>query len=185
MFNLLGAEEINPTSIILMVVLVVLLVAYIFFGMRSRKKNQEKAMQMLNELKTGDKIVTNAGIYGEVVSIRETNMGKVVTIKTGDDETKKISYMTINASVILGIDEKKDLILDKDGNVIDDEEKTEELKKEILKESSSKKDSSNEETSNDESKKEIEKKEEASSSEIQEEENDIIKKVKSKSSKKK
>ena len=183
MFNLLGAEEINPTSIILMVVLVVLLVAYIFFGMRSRKKNQEKAMQMLNELKTGDKIVTNAGIYGEVVSIRETNMGKVVTIKTGDDETKKISYMTINASVILGIDEKKDLILDKDGNVIDDEEKTEELKKEILKESSKEK-TSKEETSNDESKKEIEKKEEESSSEIQEE-NDIIKKVKSKSSKKK
>lgn len=165
MFNLLGAESNNTGSIILMVALVVLLVGYIFFGMRARKKNQEKAVQMLNELKTGDKVVTNAGIYGEIVSIKETNMGKVVTIKTGDDETKKISYLTINASVILGIDEKKDLILDKDGNVIDDEDGKEELKKEVLKESAEKEEDKN--------------KEETST-----EENQIINKVKSKSSKK-
>ncbi len=170
MLNLLGVENNSISSIILMVVLVVLLVAYIIFGMRSRKKNQEKAMKMLNDLKAGDKVVTNAGIYGEIVSIKETNMGKVVTIKTGDDETKKISYMTINASVILGIDEKKDLILDKDGNVIDDEESKEELKKEILKEEAKTESKNNEEKSETVSE--------------PEEENEIINKIKKKSSKK-
>ena len=97
-------------------------------------------------------------------------MGKVVTIKTGDDETKKISYMTINASVILGIDEKKDLILDKDGNVIDDEESKEELKKEILKEEAKTESKNNEEKSETVSE--------------PEEENEIINKIKKKSSKK-
>lgn len=172
MFNLLGAETNNIGNIILMVVLVVLLVGYIFFAMRSRKKNQEKAMQMLNGLKTGDKIVTNAGVYGEIISIKETNMGKVVTIKTGDEETKKISYLTINASVILGIDEKKDLILDKDGNVIDDEdtEKKEELKKEVLKETASTKNDSKEDN-----------KEEEKVDEEVKEDNEIINKIKNKS----
>lgn len=175
MINLLGIETNQIGSYILMGVLLVLLVAYIIFGMRSRKKNQEKAMEMLNQLKTGDKVVTNAGIYGEIVSIKETNMGKVVTIKTGDEETKKISYMTINASVILGIDEKKDLILDKDGNVIDDEEGKQELKKEILKESSSSKDNVSEEKT-EEVKVSDEK------TEVSEEENEIINKIKKKSS---
>lgn len=172
MLNLLGVESNQIGSIILMVVLVVLLIGYIFFGMRSRKKNQEKAMQMLNELKAGDKIVTNAGVYGEIVSIKETNMGKVVTIKTGDEETKKTSYLTINASVILGIDEKKDLILDKDGNVIDDDDTTkkEELKKEVLKESAK----PSEEKAESETKKE-EPKEETDA-----EENEIINKIKTK-----
>ncbi len=174
MFNLLGAETNQIGNIILMVVLVLLLVGYIIFGMRSRKKNQEKAMQMLNDLKTGDKIVTNAGVYGEIVSIKETNMGKVVTIKTGDEETKKISYLTINASVILGIDEKKDLILDKDGNVIDDEDTSakEELKKEVLKESASISNNKKEEEKTSE-KADEEKKED-------EEENEIINKIKNK-----
>lgn len=172
MLNLLGVESNQIGGIILMVVLVVLLIGYIFFGMRSRKKNQEKAMQMLNELKAGDKIVTNAGVYGEIVSIKETNMGKVVTIKTGDEETKKTSYLTINASVILGIDEKKDLILDKDGNVIDDDDTTkkEELKKEVLKESAKPV----------EEKAESETKKEETKEETDAEENEIINKIKTK-----
>ena len=164
MINLLGIESNQIGSYILIGVLVLLLVGYAFFGMRVKKKNQEKAIQMLNELKAGDKVVTNAGIYGEIVSIRETNMGKVVTIKTGDDETKKISYMTINA----------DLILDKDGNVIDDDEGKEELKKEILK------DTSKSEETKSETKSESKSLEEKADEKP--EDNEIINKIKKKSS---
>lgn len=122
----------NVGSIIGLVFLLLILVAYVVFGVINRKKSQEQAMKMLNELKTGDKIVTNAGIYGEIVFIKETNMGKVVTIKTGDDDGKKASFITINASVILGQDTKRDLILDEKGNVVEPQnEKT--LKEEVLK----------------------------------------------------
>ena len=130
MFNLLGAEGNNIGSIIGLVLLGVVLIGYIVFGFTNRKKQQEQAMKMMSELKQGDKVVTNAGIYGEIVSMKETNMGRVVVIKTGED--KNVSYLTINASVILGIDKKEDLILDADGNPIDTT--SEKVKNDVLEE---------------------------------------------------
>ena len=131
---LLGAEGgSNVGTIIGLVVLLVLLVLYVAFGVVNRKKSQEQTMKMLNELKAGDKIVTYSGIYGEIVSMRETNMGRVLTIVTGDKATGKVSYMEINSSVIMGVDTKEDLILDENGNVIEPEDK-EKLKEEVLKE---------------------------------------------------
>ena len=132
MNNLFLAEgaTTNVTSFILVGVLLLLMIAYLVFGSISRKKNQEQVMKMMSELKVGDKVVTNAGIYGEIVSQRETDMGRVVVLKTGnDDDEKKASYITVNASVILGKDIKKDLLLDENGNVIEPEE----LKEEVLK----------------------------------------------------
>ena len=131
---LLGAEGgSNVGTIIGLVVLLVLLVLYVVFGVVNRKKSQEQTMKMLNELKAGDKIVTYSGIYGEIVSMRETNMGRVLTIVTGDKASGKVSYMEINSSVIMGVDTKEDLILDEEGNVIEPEDK-EKLKEEVLKE---------------------------------------------------
>lgn len=132
MLFMLGAEA-NGNGIgmtILLGILVVLMIVYLIFGTINRKKQQEQAMKMMNELKAGDKVVTNAGVYGTIVSMRETNMGRVVVLKTGsDDNEKNASYITINASVILGIDKKEDLILDEKGNVIDPSEK---LKEEVM-----------------------------------------------------
>ncbi len=125
MFYMLGAEA-NGNGIgmtILLGVLVLLMIVYLIFGTINRKKQQEQALKMMSELKAGDKVVTNAGIYGTIVSMRETNMGRVVVLKTGaDDDEKNASYVTVNASVILGIDKKEDLILDENGNVIDPSE---------------------------------------------------------------
>ena len=125
MFYMLGAEA-NGNGIgmtILLGVLVLLMIVYLIFGTINRKKQQEQALKMMSELKAGDKVVTNAGIYGTIVSMRETNMGRVVVLKTGaDDDEKTASYVTVNASVILGIDKKEDLILDENGNVIDPSE---------------------------------------------------------------
>ena len=122
---MLGAEA-NGNGIgmtILLGVLVLLMIVYLIFGTINRKKQQEQALKMMSELKAGDKVVTNAGVYGTIVSMRETNMGRVVVLKTGaDDDEKNASYVTVNASVILGIDKKEDLILDENGNVIDPSE---------------------------------------------------------------
>jgi len=129
MNNLFLAANTNISSLILVGVLIVLMVVYLVFGTINRRKQQEQAMKMLNELKVGDKVVTNAGIYGEIVSQRETDMGRIVVLKTGNDEDgSKASYITINASVILGLDHKKDLLLDENGNVIE----TEELKEAVM-----------------------------------------------------
>ena len=153
MINLLAAETGgNLGWTIALIVLIVLMIVYLIFGTINRKKQQEEAMKMLNNLKTGDKIVTNAGIYGEIVSQKETSMGKIVVIKTGEDGGK-VSYLTINASVILGIDEKQDLILDENGNVVEPDVAKEQVLKKTgeSKEDSNKSNSKNDSSKNQES----------------------------------
>lgn len=94
-----------------------LVVVYIIYMLVARKKSDTNTANMLDSLKKGDKIVTNSGIYGEIVSISETTLGKTVLLKTG--EGKNVSYMSVNAVVILGKDEKQPVVLDKDGNVVE------------------------------------------------------------------
>jgi len=98
------------------ILLVVLLIALFGFNMFSKKKYKKQEDQMRSELKVGDKIVTNAGMYGEIISLTETNFGKVALIKTGEGD--KVSYMSLNASVILGPDVKQPVILDANGNPV-------------------------------------------------------------------
>lgn len=131
MFNLMGAVEVG--SIVGVVVLIGMLVVYYVLSSRGRKRQQEEAMKMMNELKKGDKIYTGFGVYGEIVSMKETNMGRIAVIKTGDDDGKKVGYMSVDVRAIAGIDMKKDLVLDANGEYIDPEN-SEELKEEILKE---------------------------------------------------
>lgn len=84
---------------------------------------QKKEMNARNELnssiKKGTKIITTAGVYGTVQSIENTSDGKVVTIKTGD--AKHPSTMTIHINAIGGIDNKKTVVIDEDGNEVAEE----------------------------------------------------------------
>lgn len=114
----------NGASTWIMLVIIGLILVLLVVRMFADRKRQGKAEEMLNELKVGDKVVTNAGIYGEIVSIRQTNFGKVALIKSG--EGKNVSYLEVNLSVILGIDEKQDVVLDSEGKIV--EPKTEETK---------------------------------------------------------
>ena len=111
-----------------LLLLLVLFIGLMIFNVFSNKKRQAEYEKKLEELKVGDKVVTNAGIYGEIVSIRHTNFGKVALLKSGEDD--RVSYISVNLSVILGIDEKHDVIVDSEGNIIDPEAEKEESKAE-------------------------------------------------------
>lgn len=135
MKSLLLAQKFSFATSWPILLLLVLLVAMLVVSMVTRKKQGDKQAEMLNELKAGDKVVTNAGIYGEIVSITETNFGKIALIKSG--EGKNVSYINVNMSVILGKDTKEEIVLDQDGNVIEPEkkeEKTEKAEKQEVKE---------------------------------------------------
>ncbi len=112
--------------IILAVLLVVLVVMYVFSYIRRKKYNQE-AVAMIEALKPGDKVKTYSGMYGTIVSIRETTDGKIVTLETGDE--KHISYVTVDTSVIYCLDKKQDVVRDANGEIIepddDDEDENE------------------------------------------------------------
>lgn len=104
----------------LIIVLVILLIAMYAFSFKRRKDYTNQMNEMLNSLRPGDKIKTVGGFYGTIVSIKETTDGKVVLLEMG--EGTKLSYMTIDANAIYGVDHKEDIVYDKDGNVIEPNE---------------------------------------------------------------
>ncbi len=69
-------------SIVLMVVLFI--GVFYFFGIRPQKKQEKEAADMRNSLMVGDEITTIGGIIGKIVSIKEETM----VIETTRDHTR-------------------------------------------------------------------------------------------------
>ena len=66
---------------------------------------QKNVDDMFNNLEVGDKVKTYAGIYGEIVSIRDAKDGsRVVIIKSGDEE--HFSYLELDIGSVYALDEK-------------------------------------------------------------------------------
>ena len=120
----------------LLIIFVVLIVVMIVPTYLRNKKLNGKRIEMMGQLKPGDTIITTAGVFGKILSVRETTIGRVFVIETGDATHK--SYQEIHADAIMDIDNKRDIILDAQGNDItfaeEDKvvEKKEEVKEEIV-----------------------------------------------------
>lgn len=121
--NFLAAEAAansNATQWILPAVLLVLVIGIFLLNYFRSKKNQESMKNMVDGLKVGDNVKTYSGIYGKIIEIVETTDGKVAVLETGSEKNKGIFSIDINA--IYGIDEKKPVVYDANGNVVSDEE---------------------------------------------------------------
>ena len=86
----------------ILIILVVFLIFMLVFSASKRKKDAQMAEDFANNLKVGDKIKTYSGIYGKIVSIKDTPSGKVATIETG--EGKNVSYMSVDVFAIYNIE---------------------------------------------------------------------------------
>ena len=96
-------------EIILVVVLVVLLVALFAMSYMKKKKFNAEMGQMRNDLKTGDKVMTDSGIVGEVVESFEEDEYKYFVLKSG--KGSNTGYFTVHANAIyyvFGKEEKKE-----------------------------------------------------------------------------
>ena len=58
-------------------------VVFYFFMIRPQQKKAKEAKKFIDELKTGDKVVTIGGAHGSVVSIREKTILVEVDSSTG------------------------------------------------------------------------------------------------------
>ena len=87
----------DVSSIIMLVILLFLAVLMVL-GYVKRKKFNEKLMQMREELKVGDKVMTDTGVVGEVVSKRNEGEFTFVTLKTGSND--QFGYMEVHAGSI-------------------------------------------------------------------------------------
>ena len=83
---------------ILVVVLIVLLVAlFVISSMKKRKFNAELG-QMREELKPGDKVMTDSGVVGEVVDSYAEEEYKYFVLKSG--KGANTGYFTVHANAI-------------------------------------------------------------------------------------
>lgn len=133
--NFLAAEAAangNATQWILPAILLVLVIGIFLLNYFRSKKNQESMKNMVDSLKVGDNVKTYSGIYGKIIEIVETTDGKVAVLETGSEKNKGIFSIDINA--IYGIDEKKPVVYDANGNVVSEEEPKEGEKAEEIKE---------------------------------------------------
>ncbi len=85
-------------EIILVVVLLVLLVAlFVISGMKKKKFNAEMG-QMREDLKAGDKVMTDSGIVGEVVESYVEDEYKYFVLKSGKGQNT--GFFTVHANAI-------------------------------------------------------------------------------------
>jgi preprotein translocase subunit YajC len=70
------------TSYIPMIVILVLLFGmFYFFMIRPMRTREKKQQQMIQQLNSGDRVITAGGIYGDIVSISDDSI--VIKIESG------------------------------------------------------------------------------------------------------
>ena len=70
-----------PSMIIMIVLVVIMYVVMIL----PQKKREKQVAKMRNNLEVGDMVVTEAGIVGKIISVKDVD---TVVIETGSDKTR-------------------------------------------------------------------------------------------------
>ena len=68
--------------------LILIFVLFYFLIIVPQRKRQRAVDEMLNNLKSGDKVVTNGGIYGTIVSIRDDK--RTVQLKISENPVIRV-----------------------------------------------------------------------------------------------
>jgi len=71
-------------DIVTILMIVIMIGAFYFFGIRPQKKQEKEKNNMMNALAVGDEITTIGGIIGKIVSIKE----ETCVIETSHERTK-------------------------------------------------------------------------------------------------
>ena len=79
-----GATGGGLGSFLPMILIVVAMVAMLWFTSRSNKKQEKQAQDMRDSLQVGDEITTIGGIIGKIVSIKE----ETLVLETSHDRTR-------------------------------------------------------------------------------------------------
>jgi len=71
---LLAQASAQPSGIALFLPLILIMVIFYFLMIMPAQRRQKKVAEMLRNLKTGDKVITNGGIYGTIVGLEDDSV---------------------------------------------------------------------------------------------------------------
>lgn len=103
-FALSSAANGGGSIWITLIMIVGMIAVMYFFVMRPQKKQEKETQNMRDSLQVGDEITTIGGIIGKIISIKE----ETVMIETGHDRTK----IRILKSAVSRVDVKAEDSLD-------------------------------------------------------------------------
>jgi len=81
----------NSTTFLTWGFLALMVVIFYFLLIRPQQKRQQNQAKLASDLKAGDKIITWAGIYGEVVSLDE----ETIVIRVESGTTIRLARMAV------------------------------------------------------------------------------------------
>ena len=81
----------QPGGIALFLPLILIMVIFYFLMILPAQRKQKKVTEMLQALKNGDKVITNAGIYGTIVGLEPD----AVQLRVADQVKMKIARSAI------------------------------------------------------------------------------------------
>ena len=91
LFPLAFAEASAPAAIMQFVPIILIVAIFYFLLIAPMRKRQKALQQLVENLKKGDRVVTNGGVYGEVASVQE----KTVLLKVADNVKLKVAKSAI------------------------------------------------------------------------------------------
>ena len=104
------------SSWFLIIVLVVAMGLLLLTSFSRRRKEEQYRNELDSKITKGVKVKTYSGLYGTVVSVKNTTDGKIVLIETGEGDKK--SYQQLHINAIYGLDESEEMVLDLEGNEV-------------------------------------------------------------------
>jgi preprotein translocase subunit YajC len=87
------AQGQGPSGLTALLPLLLILVIFYFLLIMPAQRRQKKTAEMLRSLKTGDKVITNGGIYGTIVGLEEDS----VQLRIADQVKVKVARSAIAA----------------------------------------------------------------------------------------
>lgn len=91
------AAQQQPNFLVQMLPLVFIFVIFYFMLIRPQQKRQKEHQKLISSVKSGDRVVTNAGIHGIVANVKD----KTVVVKVADNvklEFDRGAIATVKAS---------------------------------------------------------------------------------------
>ena len=83
----------QPSAIVSLLPFLVILVIFYFILIRPNSTRQKKLQQMIDNLKVGDKIITNSGIYGTIMGFRNDR----IQVRVADNVKIEMARNSVSA----------------------------------------------------------------------------------------
>lgn len=89
--SFLVLQAAQPGGIALFLPLILIMVVFYFLMILPQQRRQKKTKEMLRNLKNGDKVITNGGIYGTIVGLEDD----AVQLRIADQVKVKVARSAI------------------------------------------------------------------------------------------